>query len=39
MSDYEILMIVLGMISLLISTGVLLVALLSFLDKRKRKRK
>ena len=34
MTVYETIMVVLGMISLLISLGMLLVALLDFLDKR-----
>lgn len=39
MTDYEILMIVLGVIGLMISFGGLLIALLNFLDKRNGKRK
>lgn len=39
MTDYEILMIVLGVIGLMISSGGLLIALLNFLDKRNGKRK
>ena len=34
MTDYEILMVVLGVIGLLIAACTLLIALLSFLDKR-----
>ena len=34
MTDYEIIMILLGIIGLLISFGGLLIALLTFLDKR-----
>lgn len=39
MTDYEIIMIFLGILALLISFGSLLIALLNFLDKRKSKRK
>ena len=39
MTDYEIIMIFLGILALLISSGGLLIALLNFLDKRKGKRK
>ena len=37
MTDYEIIMIFLGILALLISFGGLIVALLTFLDKRNRK--
>ena len=39
MTDYEIIMIFIGIIGLLISFGVMLIALLTFLDKRDKKRK
>ena len=39
MTDYEIIMIFLGILALLISFGGLIVALLTFLDKRNRKKK
>ncbi len=39
MSDYEIFMIVLGIIGLLISSSLLHITLLNFLDKRNSKRK
>ncbi len=39
MTVYETYMVVLGVIGLLISLGMLLVALLNFLDKRNNKRK
>lgn len=39
MTAFETVMVVLGVISLLISFGALLVALLNFLDKRKSKHK
>ncbi len=39
MSAYEILTIVLGILDLLVSSGLLLVALLNFLDKRNSRRK
>ena len=39
MTVYETIMVVLGVISLLISLGMLLIALLNFLDKRNNKRK
>ena len=39
MTVYETIMVVLGVISLLISLGMLLIALLNFLDKRSNKRK
>lgn len=38
MTDYEIIMIFLGIISLLISLGGLLIALLTFLDKRNKRK-
>ena len=39
MTDYEIIMIFLGILALLVSSGGLLIALLNFLDKRKNRRK
>lgn len=39
MTDYEIIMVFLGILALLVSSGGLLIALLNFLDKRKSKRK
>lgn len=39
MTDYEIIMIFIGIIGLLISFGVMLIALLTFLDKRDKKHK
>ena len=39
MTDYEIIMIFLGIFALLVSSGGLLIALLNFLDKRKNRRK
>ena len=39
MTVYETIMVVLGVIGLLISLGMLLIALLNFLDKRNNKRK
>ena len=39
MTVYEIIMVVLGVIGLLISLGMLLIALLNFLDKRNNKHK
>lgn len=39
MTTYEIIMVFLGIISLLICFGQLLIALLTFLDKRNKKRK
>lgn len=39
MSTYEIIMVFLGIISLLICTGQLLVALLTFIDKRNKHNK
>lgn len=39
MTAYEIVMVILEVIGLLISSGLLLVALLNFLDKRKSKHK
>lgn len=38
MTDYEIIMIFLGILVLLVSSGGLLIALLTFLDKRNKKR-
>ncbi len=38
MTVYEIFMVVLGVISVLISLGMLLIALLTFLDKRKKRK-
>ncbi len=37
MTDYEIIMIFLGILALLVSSGGLLIALLTFLDKRNNK--
>ena len=39
MTDYEIIMIMLGILALLFSANSLLIALLNFLDKRNDKRK
>lgn len=39
MSDYEMIMIFLGILALLVSSGGLLIALLNFLDKRNNKHK
>ena len=39
MTDYEIIMIFLGILALLVSFGGLLIALLNFLDKRNNRRK
>ncbi len=39
MTDYEIIMVVLGILALLLSCNSLLIALLSFLDKRNDKQK
>ena len=39
MTDYEIIMIFLGILALLVSFGGLLIALLNFLDKRNSRRK
>lgn len=39
MSDYEMIMIFLGILALLVSSGGLLIALLNFLDKRNNKQK
>jgi len=38
MTDYEIIMIFLGILALLVSFGGLLIALLTFLDKRNRRK-
>ncbi len=38
MTDYEIIMIFLGILALLVSSGSLLIALLNFLDKRKKRK-
>ncbi len=35
MTDYEIIMVILGIVGLPISTGVFIIALLNYLDKRK----
>ncbi len=37
MTDYEMIMVVLGILGLLVSFGVLLVALFTFLDKKDKK--
>ncbi len=39
MTDYEIIMVFLGILALLISSGGLLVALLTFLEKRNKRKK
>ncbi len=39
MTAYEIIMIILGILALLVSFGGLIIALLTFLDKRNRKKK
>ncbi|SKB97238.1 hypothetical protein SAMN06296386_11172 [Lachnospiraceae bacterium] len=39
MTDYEIIMVMLGILALLVSSSSLLIALLSFLDKRNNRRK
>ena len=39
MTDYEMIMVMLGILALLVSTSGLLIALLNFLDKRNNKHK
>jgi hypothetical protein len=39
MTDYEIIMVFLGILTLLISSGGLIIALLTFLDKRNKRKK
>ena len=38
MTDYEIIMVFLGILALLISSGSLIIALLTFLDKRNKRK-